>query len=167
MDRVFHRIIYNNFSELKGTVIDASVPVSQSLINELIQISLKGNKNIESIQVTVHPENRVSATVKTTLLPWSLPLKLKLDHSVDFGSYSSPKLRAWMQNNRFLGSVGALLNVLPEGVRVYGDQIVLDLGTFLHGPEQKKYLDLVKFVGIQTEEGQVNLDVKIEVAPQG
>jgi hypothetical protein len=164
MDRVFQRIIHNNFSELKGTVIDASVPLSQSLINEIVQVSLKGNKNIESIRVTVHPENRVSAAVKTTLLPWSLNLKLKLDHSVDFGSYSSPKFRAWMENNRLLGSAGALLNALPDGVKLYGDQIVIDLGTFLYTPEQKKYLGLLKFVGVHTEEGRVYLDVKAEVA---
>jgi hypothetical protein len=166
MDRVFQRIIHNHFSELKGTVIEASVPVSQSLINELIQLSLQESKNIESIQVTVHPENRVSAAVKTTVLPWPLNLRLKLDRSVDFASYSSPKIRAWMENNRLLGSVGAFLNMLPEGVKVYGDQIVVDLGTWLPTPEQRKYLDLVKFVGIDTGEGQVNLHVRVEIAHQ-
>ena len=165
MDRVFHRIINNNFSELKGTVVDASVPVPQALINELIQVSLgeNKNKNVESVQLSVHPENRVSVNVKTTLLPWSLNLKLKLDHSIDFASYSSPKIRAWLENNRLLGSLGAFFNALPEGVKLYGDQIVIELGSFLRTPEQKKYLDLVKFVGVNTEEGKVNLDVKVEV----
>ena len=165
MDRVFQRIIDNNFSELKGTVVDATVPVPQALINELIQVSLEENKNknVESVQVSVHPQNRVSVNVKTTLLPWSLNLKLKLDHSIDFASYSSPKIRAWLENNRLLGSLGAFFNALPEGVKLYGDQIVINLGSFLRTPEQKKYLDLVKFVGIDTEEGKVNLDVKVEV----
>jgi hypothetical protein len=56
--------------------------------------------------------------------------------------------------------------MLPEGVKVYGDQIVVDLGTWLPTPEQKKYLDLVKFVGIHTEEGQVHLHVRVEIAHQ-
>lgn len=144
-------------------MVDASIPIPQSLINEIIETSLKGNKNVASIRVSVHPQNRISADIKTTLLPWPLNLKLKLDTSVDFASYSSPKIRAWMENNRFLGSFGSLFNALPEGIKLYGDQIVIDLGAFLRTPEQRRLLNLVKSVGIRTEEGKVILGAKIEV----
>ena len=163
MDRVFNRIIENNFSDLKGTVIDASIPVPQALINELIEVALKGNKSIAAVQVTVHPQNRISANVKTTLLPWALNLKLKLDTAVDFASYSSPKIRAWLESNRLLGSLGTLFKALPEGIKLYGNQVVVDLGAFLRTPEQRKYLELVKSVGIQTEEGRLILDVRVEI----
>jgi hypothetical protein len=163
MDNVFQKIIANNFSDLKGSTVDASIPVPQALINELIQVSLRGNKNIASCLVSVHPQNRISVNVKTTLLPWPLNLKLKLDKSVDLGSYSSPKVRAWMENNRLLGSLGSLFNALPERIKLYGDQIVIDLGAFLRSSEQKRLLKLVKFVGINTEEGIVVLDVKLKV----
>lgn len=163
MDRVFQKVIDNNFSDLKGTHVDASIPMSQALINELIDAALQGNKTIESCRVSVHAQNRVSADLKTTLLPWSLHLQLKLDNSVDFASYSSPKLRAWMENNRLLGSLGSMFNVLPEGIKLYGDQVVVDLGVFLQTPEQKRILDLVKSVEIDTVEGKVILDVRIEV----
>jgi hypothetical protein len=163
MDRFFQKIIDNNFSELKGMRVDASIPVPQTLINEMIATALEGNKNIASVQAAVHPQNRVSVDIKTTLLPWPLNLKLKLDTSVDFASYSSPKIRAWMENNRLLGSVGSMFNALPEGIKLYGDQIVIDLGAFLRTPEQKRLLNLIKSVGIRTEEGKVILDAKIEV----
>jgi hypothetical protein len=163
MDKIFQRIVVNNFSELKGTTVDATIPVPQALINELIQESLKGNKSIDSVQASLHPQSRASLNVKTTLLPWPLNLKLRLDREVDFASYGSPKLRVWMENNRLLGSLGSLFNALPEGIKLYGDQIVIDLGAFLRTPEQKKLLQLIKSVGIQTEEGQVILDVRAEV----
>ena len=163
MDRVFQRLIDSNFSDLKGTIIDASIPVPQALVNELIEVSLRGNKTIVSCTLTIHPQNRVSVRLKTTMLPWPLDLKLKLDKSVDFASYSSPKIRAWMENNRLLGSLGSMFNALPEGIKIYGNQVVLDLGAFLRTPEQKRLLDLVKSVEIQTEEGKVLLDVRIEV----
>jgi hypothetical protein len=163
MDKFFQKIVDNNFSDLKGTIVDASVPVPQALINELIRAALKGNKSIESIQASVHPQNRVSLNVKTTLLPWPLNLKLKLDKAVDFASYSSPKIRAWMENNRLLGSLGSFFNALPPGIKLYGAQLVVDLGAFLQTPEQKRLLELVKSVGIQTEEGRVVLDVRAEV----
>ncbi|HET6595955.1 MAG TPA: hypothetical protein VFG81_10045 [Anaerolineales bacterium] len=162
MDRIFQRIIQNNFSDLEGATVDASVPIPQSLINEIIETSLKGNKNIASIRVSVHAQNRVSADIQTTLIPWPLNLKLKLDTSVDFASYSSPKIRAWMENNRLLGSLGSLFNALPAGIKLYGDQVVIDLGAFLHKAEQRRLLNLVKSVGIRTEEGKVILNAKIE-----
>lgn len=163
MDKVFQKIIANNFSDLKGTTVDASIPVPEALINELIQASLRGNKNIESIQVSLHPQNHASLNVKTTLLPWPLNLKLKLDKEVDFASYSSPKIRAWMENNRLLGTLGSLFNALPAGIKLYGNQIVIDLGALLKTPEQKRILERVKSVGMQTAEGKVILDVRAEV----
>jgi hypothetical protein len=108
-------------------------------------------------------QNRVSLDVKTTLLPWPLNLRLKLDNAVDLASYSSPKLRAWLENNLLLGSLGSLFNAFPEGVKLYGNQVVIDLGVFLRTPEQKRYLDLVKSIGIQTALGQVILDVDMKV----
>jgi hypothetical protein len=137
--------------------------VSEALINEIIQAALKGNKTIQSIRIAVHPHNKVSAGVKTTLLPWSFNLRLKLDKFVDFASYPSPKLRAWMENNHWLGSLGSLFNALPEGIKLYGDQVVVDLGAFVQTPEHRQMLALVKSVDIRTEEGNAILDVRMEV----
>ena len=163
MDKIFQKLIESNFSDLKGFTADISIPVPQSLINELINVSLKGNKNIDSCQIAIHGQNRVSVDMKTTILPWPLNLKLKLDKSVDLASYSSPKMRAWMENNRLLGSLGSMFNALPEGIKLYGDQVVIDLGYFLRSEEQKRILALVKSADIHTEEGKVILDVKIKV----
>lgn len=162
MDKIFQKLITNDFSDLKGTTIDASIPVPEYLINEIIEALLRGNKNIASIQVSMHPQNQVSANIKTTLLPWALNLRLRLDKEVDLASYSSPKIRAWLENNRLLGSMGALFNALPPGIKLYGNQVVVDLGAFLQ-PDQKKYLDLVKFIGINTAEGKLILDVRAAV----
>ena len=163
MDKIFQKIIRNNFSDLKGAAVDASVPLQQALINEFLAEALQGNKSLTSIQASIHPQNRLSLDVKTTLLPWSLNLKLKLDNSVDFASYSSPKIRAWMENNRLLGSLGSMLNALPEGIKLYGNQVVIDLGTFLRTPEQRRLLSFVKSVSMRTEEGKVILDAKVEI----
>ena len=163
MDKIIQKVIQDNFSELQGARVDASIPLSQRLINELIAEAVKGNKNIASIQAAIHPQNRISVDVKTTRLPWPLNLKLKLDKSVDLASYPSPKIRAWMENNLLLGSLGSTLNVLPEGIKLYGNQIVIDLGAFLRTAEQKRLLKLVKSVGIRTEEGKIILDAKLEI----
>jgi hypothetical protein len=163
MEEIFQKIIDNNFSDFKGLTADLSIPVPQSMINEIIEVALQRNKNIESCQVTIHEQNRVSVNLKTTALPWALNLKLKLDKSVDLASYSSPKIRAWLENNKLLGSLGSFFNILPEGVKLYGKQVVVDLGAFLRTREQKRLLDLIKSIDIKTEEGKIILDIKGEV----
>ena len=63
-----------------------------------------------------------------------------------------------MENNRLLGSLGSLFNALPEGIKLYGNQVVIDLEAFLPEREHRRLLSLVKSVGIRTEEGTIILD---------
>jgi hypothetical protein len=159
MDKIFQRIIDNNFSELPGLSVDAFVPVPESLINEMIQVSLRGNKILSYCRVTVGRDNKVSADVRSPLLPWTVHLKMKLFGSVDFTG--SPKVRAFLENNVLLGRLGALFKALPEGIKLYDDQVVVDVATFLP-PQQMQLLELVRSVDIRTTEGKVLLDIRIE-----
>ena len=163
MEEIFQKIIDNGFSDLAGLTANASIPMSGSLINKMITAILQGDKTIQSCQVSIHEQNRVSVRLKTSLLPWPLNLKLKLDSSVDFGSFSSPKVRAWLENHRALGSLVSFFHALPEWLKLYGDQVVVDLGFFLRTPEQKEIFDLIKSVVIRTEVDKASFDVKIRV----
>jgi len=163
MEDILRKIIDNHFSDLAGLTAGASIPLSQALLNEVIAAVLEGNRTIQSCQVSVHEQNQVSVRLKTSSLPWALNLKLKLDKSVDLSSFSSPKIRAWLENNQLLGSLGSLFNVFPEWAKLYGNQVVIDLGYFLPASEQKQLLDLIKSVDIKTEEGKAIFDIKIEV----
>ena len=161
MDEIFEKIIDNKFSDLKGLTVDASIPVPQHIINELIEIALQGNKNIVYCQVTIRGQNRISVKLKTTSWPWPLDLQMRLFKSADLAR--SPRIRVSLENNLLLGKLGSFFKALPDGVKLYGDQVVLDIGSFLRAPEQKKFLDLIKSAEINTEEGKVILDVKIRV----
>jgi hypothetical protein len=56
-----------------------------------------------------------------------------------------------------------MFNALPEGIKIYGNQLVVDLEAFLRPPGQKRLLDLVKSVEIKTEEGKVILDARMRI----
>jgi hypothetical protein len=159
MDKFFTRLLETDFSALAGLRVDASIPVPEGLINELVQLELRGNKNISACQITIHPENRATVNLRTAMWPWPLNLKLKLFGAVDLSN--SPKVRAFLENNVLLGKLGALFKVLPAGIALYNDQVTVDLDHFLP-PEYKKFLPLVKSVDIRTEESKLILDVKIE-----
>ena len=161
MDEIFQKLIDNNFSDLVGLTVEASIPVPQYLVNEIIAAALQGNKNIHECQVSIHEQNGISVKLKTTLWPWPLDLKMRLFRLVDLTS--SPKIRAFLENNLLLGKLGSFFTALPDGVNLYDDQVVVDVGSFLHTPEQKRILDLIKSVEIRTEDGKVIFDVQIRV----
>jgi hypothetical protein len=161
MDAIFQRLIGNNFSDLTGLTVDASIPVPEQIVNEVIEAVLRGNKNIRECRVSISGQNKVSVNLKTPL--WLLPIhiKLKLESSVDFTS--SPKVRAALENNVLLGKLGAVFKMLPEGVNIQGDQVIVDVQAFLETPEQRKMLDLIKSVDVRTEPAKVIFDIKIKV----
>ena len=162
MDKLFQKIIANNFSDFAGLVADVTIPVPEYLINEVVTEFLRGNKNVTSCRINVEPENQFIVNFKTPLFPLSLNLKLRLDKAVDFRG--SPKIHARLENNAFLGKLGSLFtNVLPAGIKISGDQIVVDIGSFLRTPQEKKLLQLVKSAEIHTVNAVVVLDIKIKV----
>lgn len=163
MEEIFQKIIANDFTDVAGLTANASIPMSESLINEIITIELQAGKVIQSCQVSIHEQNRVSVRLKTSLWLWPLNLNLKLDKSVDFESFSSPKMRLWLDNYRLLGSLGSFFNALPDWATLYGSQVVVDLAGFLHTPEQKRLFDLVKSVGVRTEDGKMIFDIAVKV----
>jgi hypothetical protein len=134
--------------------------VPEQLVNELLEIQLAGNKKITWCRVSIEEQNRMGVDVKTPLLPWTLDLKLKLFHVVELTG--SPRLRAFLENNLLIGKIASSLNAFPEGIRMYDNQITVDLGKLLDSPEQRRLLELVKSMEIRTETGKLILDVKIE-----
>ena len=161
MDAIFQRLIDNNFSDLAGLTVDASIPVPEYIVNEIIEAVLRGNKNIHECRVSISGQNKVSVNLKTPLWLWPIHIKLKLESSVDFTN--SPKVRAALENNVFLGKLGALFKMLPEGVNIQGNQVIVDVQAFLETLEQRKMLDLIKSVEVRTEQAKVIFDIKIKV----
>lgn len=160
IDEILQRLLETNFSELPGLTVNASIPVPEALINELIRASLRGNKNISDCRVSVGSQNRMDVKVKIPMWPWPVDLKLKLFQSVDFSG--SPKIRAFLESNVMLGKLGSSFKALPKGINIYEDQVSIDLGMFISKPEQKRILELIQEIQIRTEPGRLILDVKAE-----
>ncbi len=161
MDKILQRLVRDNFSELAGLRVDAFIPVPERLVNEIIGTAIRGNSNISYGRVSISHQNRLSVNLKTSLWPWPLELKLTLERSVDFTR--SPLLRAKLENKVLLGRLGSFFKVLPDGVHISGDQVVVDLGAFLLSPEQKRFLELIKTAEIKTEEAKVIIDITAAV----
>ena len=158
---IFQKIVANNFSDLAGLAIDASIPIPQQMINEIIEAALQGNQNIEYCRLSIGEQNRISVNVKTTRWLWPINFKVWVFQSVDITP--APKIRVLLENNILLGKLGAFFNALPEGVKLYGEQIVIDIGSFLQTEQQRKFLEWVKSLEIRTENGKLIFNVQIRI----
>ena len=161
MDKIFQRVIDNNFSDMAGLTADASIPVPEYIVNEIIEAALRGNKKIKKCRVSIYGQNKISVNLKTSLWLWPINLKLRLERSVDFTGY--PKIKASLENNVLLGELGSLFKAVPNGVNMQGNQVIIDVQSLLDTPDQRKILDLIKSVEIRTESGKVTFEIKIEV----
>jgi hypothetical protein len=161
VEEIFRRLLDNKFAELPGLTVDASIPVPEQLINELNAAAIRGNANISSLAVSIYRGNRVFVILKTRLWPWPLELTLRLDHQVDLRG--SPRVWARLENKVLLARIGSFLNVLPAGIDIRSDMVVLDIAALLPAPDLKRMLELIKSAEIRTEEGKVIFDAKIRV----
>lgn len=161
MNEIFQKIVNNGFSDLEGLAVDASIPVPQHMLNEIIEAVFQGNQNIEYCRVSIGEQNRVAINVKTAMWPWPFNLKIWIFKSVDFTP--SPRIRVLLENNVLLGKLGSFFKALPEGVKLYGEQIVVDVESFLQTEHQRKFLGVVKSMEIQTAKGKLIFDVQIRI----
>jgi hypothetical protein len=139
MEAIFQKILDHDFSDLAGLTANASIPVAEALLNEVIANQLQGDKTIRSCQISIHEQNQVSVRLKTSPLPWALDLKLKLDTSVDFASFSRQRYgRDGKQS--YAGKPGASLHALPEWLKLYGNQRLLILASFCAHRNRKNFL---------------------------
>lgn len=161
MDKILQRLLDDKFSELSGLTVDASIPLSEQLVNEFVGVTLKGNKTITELYVAIHSANKIAVNLKTSLWPLPINLKLRLEPSVDLTN--GARVRASLENFALLGKLGAIFKAFPHGIMMEEDQVVIDVQSFLKGPEQRKWLDLVQSLEIKTEEARIVFDVKIAV----
>ena len=161
VNKITQKIIENDFDDLDGLAVDASIPVPQHMINEIIAAALQGNQNIEYCRVSIGEQNRIVVNVKTPRWPWPVNLKVWVFKTVDINP--APKIRVLLENNVILGKLGAFFKALPEGIKLYGEQIVIDVRSFLRTEQQRKFLAMVKSLEIRTEKGKLIFDVQISI----
>lgn len=160
MDKLFQRLIDGDLADLSGLTMDATITVTEPLANEIVILALEGNPQVEYCRVQIRPANKITLNVKSPHWPWPFNIKLKLFGSVDLTH--APTIRAFMENNVFLGKLGSLFKVLPDGIHFYEDQIAVDLGMFLNSREQKMLLGLIRAAEIRTEEGRILIAIAIQ-----
>lgn len=157
------------FRDLAGTTINATVPVSERLLNEIVAATLPKNVPVRDVRVHPEPGNRFSVRIapKAAFLP-QLTLKLDIERQPQFPTQPELVLRMATMGGLlgFASAAFPIASMLPPGVRLEGERIVVDLRALAHREGVLDLLELVKDLQITTEAGRLIVRVSAEAAPR-
>ena len=154
----------SRFRDLTGTRIAATIPVSEALVNRTISASLPPGAPVRS--VAIHPEagDRFSVRIvpKMALLP-AMTLKLLIEEQPRLPDVPILVLRLVTLSGLFGLASGAIAGMLPPGVRLDGERIVVDVRTLAAQQGHGRLLDFLTKLHVRTDDGRVVLHVDGEI----
>lgn len=155
------------FGEIAGARVSATVPISEPLLNRVVASTLPPNLPVREVSVRPEPGNRFSVrlTPRASMLP-ALTLKLEIERQPEFPTAPVLVLRMATLPGLF-GIAGAALpmdRLLPPGVRLDGDRILVDLRVMAARRGAADYLQFVRTLTVTTEAGRLLIDVDAAVA---
>jgi hypothetical protein len=125
---ILRQLPTTQFRDLAGTRITADVPVSERLLNELIAAAIPPDAPVRN--VTIRPEggDRVSVRIvpKMSLIP-AITLRLVIEGQPRVPDAAVLVLRMATLSGFFGLASGAISGMLPPGVRLDGERILVDL----------------------------------------
>jgi hypothetical protein len=119
------------FGDLAGSRISARIPVSRSLVNQLVAQALEGTTTpVRDVDIQPRDDDRIDAIVRVSL-PFVPPLKVAIAIEEQPQFPASPVLvLRWS----LLGGLGAIASRLigardrlPPGIKLDGDRLELDI----------------------------------------
>lgn len=144
---------------MAGTRISATVPVAERLLNEIIAASLPQSGALR--EATVHPQsdNRLGVRVRLARPEFLPPLNAtliidrqpELPHApvLGFRVTGLPGLLA------LFGPVFSIARLLPPGIRLEGDRLLVDLAALLAARGQAQLLGYLDRLQVTSEAGRL------------
>jgi hypothetical protein len=166
VSRVLEALQASRFADLKGARVSASIPIAESLINELIAATLPPSIPVRT--VTLHPQqgNRARVTAKLTRPEFLPPISLTLEIESQPAMPDSPLVLRVSSLPGLVALAGAALPVssaLPPGVRLDGQRVLVDVKVLLERFGYGAIVPFLETVKVATEEGRLMLDVEVRV----
>ena len=154
------------FRDLGGTRISGTVPVSERLINEIVASAVRTDGPVREVRIHPTPGNALSVRVvpRASLLP-AITVRLEIERQPELPA--SPVLILRMATmGGLLGLAGAALPIagmLPPGVGLEGDRIVVDVRAIAADRGAADVLKYVTGLQLHTEEGRAVLHVDLSI----
>jgi hypothetical protein len=156
----------SGFADLAGTRISGTLPLSERLLNEILSASLPPGGAVRG--VTIHPETAgrfsVRLVPRATLIP-GITLRLAIEAQPRLPDSAVLVVRMATLSGLFGLAGGAVSGMLPPGVRLDGDRILVDLRSIAAQQGFADLLDHLRQLAITTRDGRLVLDFDAAVGP--
>ena len=164
LTHIVHALRASRFRDLAGARASASVPVAEPLLNTLIASSLPQNAPVRS--VTVHPEagDRLAVRIvaRAALIP-AITLKLAIEAQPRLPDSPILVLRMVTLGGLFGLASGAIAGMLPPGVTLAGERILVDLVMLAQQRGHGVVFEYLERLEVHTEQGRLLLLVDAAV----
>jgi hypothetical protein len=156
------------FHDVAGARASVTVPISEALLNAVLAGSIPPSAPVREVYVRPEASNRLAVRVrlaKPAFLP-PINLGLVIERQPEFPA--SPVLVLRLTSLPGLmslaGAAMSFVNVLPPGVRMVGERIVVDIAAQLERAGQLPLMAHLRRLDVLTEPGRLILDVRVEIA---
>ena len=155
-------------ADLAGSRVDATVPIRQALVDELVNAAVSRYPQAE-LDVRLRDRNRLEVRAGWRIfgfpVRWRLPFALEphaplTERPVLFLRLAEPSA-AWSAARRAIGGLG----VLPAFVRISDEGVVLDLGRLAQQRGVSDLLPIVRALSFDGGDGILWMRVEAEVPP--
>lgn len=156
----------SGFEDLRGADVSATIPVSERLLNEIIQEVLPRSIPVRDLRVTPQAGDRFVVRGRfgsSPLLP-ALKLSVRIDRQPDLPS--SPVVVLKLDRGGLLSLAGPALRffgALPTGIRVEHDRLYVDLAKLLDKRRLGGYLEFIQALEIHTTDGAVVATLRVGI----
>ena len=156
LTQIVHSLRNSGFRELSGARATATVPVAESLLNSIIRATLPPEAPVRA--VTVHPEDgdRLSVRIiaKAALIP-PISLKLAIESQPSLPNSPVLGLRMVTLGGLFGLASGAIAGMLPPGVALDGERILVDLAALARQRGHAELFDYLEQLEIHSSAGRI------------
>jgi hypothetical protein len=167
VDERFVRILMRQqaarFEDLRGAEVSATVPISERLLNEIVQESLPRSIPLRDLHVSPQAGDRflVRARLGSSALLPPLKLSVLVDRQPDLPA--SPILVLKLEMGGLAAIAGPALRflaALPPGIHVEHDRIHVDIAKLLEQRGLADYLAYIQRLEVHTADGAVLATVR-------
>lgn len=125
---ILRQLTTTQFRDLAGARVTADIPVSERLLNELIATSIPAHAPVRNVAIQPETGDRFSVRIvpKMTLVP-AITLRLLIEAQPRLPESPVLVLRMVTLGGLFGLASGAIAGMLPPGVRLEGERILVNL----------------------------------------
>jgi hypothetical protein len=163
---VLEELRASRFTELKGTRLSASIPISERLLNDIVAAFLPPSAPLRTVTLQPKQANRLRVSAKLARPEFLPPISLTLEIEQQPQMPDSPLVLRVLSLPGLVSLAGAAFSVatwLPPGVRFEDQRVFVDVRLLLERFGYGAIVPFLETVRVVSEEGRLVFDASVRV----